>query len=198
MQGMAFEIIQSRDLWTREQKGKADGLIKERNLKVFSIPTSQLYLIGNDAETSAVFEYPGLPMLKDLRIGTKCGIEALSKVEPMPCPVKWDLHILGSRKDDTHWSVGNLIKTDMWTANGQTFYCPLFDWTREQVIEASVQLGLDVSESDEIDTNGLNMCFNCVTNCGYTFCPKENKEIECVDWDRQGMLDSFRAKYCLN
>lgn len=186
--GIPFDIVQIRNLWTKEQK--LDSLIIKRNLKVFSFDPSAVYFIGDD-ETSVVFEYAfsggELPLIIDLGDGRSCGLDALSKIGRGRIPVNWDLHIVGSRRDDTHYALKNLVPSEVWKAGGTTFYAPLYHWTREQVLARQPEI--------TADTGVANHCFNCVKNCGLTFCPKEGKEILAVNWDRAAMTQSFRNKY---
>ena len=105
-----FDIVQMRDLWTKGQRKKSDDLIKEWKLKVFILPSANKFFIGQGDEITLVDEYPvgnsTIPMLRDVVEGTQC-LGDMDKFRAPYAPINWDLHIVGSRKDDTHYAGGH-------------------------------------------------------------------------------------------
>jgi hypothetical protein len=194
-----FYIVQMRDFWTKEQKKKSDDLIKEWNLKVFSYSPANVYFIGNDSELTTVFEYAvggtRIPVLRDVIDGTRC-IADLDGLRLHSSPMKWDLNIIGSRKDDSHYAFdGQVIPSKRWQHGDTEFYAPLFDRTRDEVIAMSNAYGLDTTEVDETeDTGNISLCTNCLQG-HEAYCPKENTMIPPIEWDRTENLQQFQRMY---
>jgi len=196
--GLKFDIVQHRDLWTREQKKRADELIAKYDLKVFDYPPSQTSFIGKDDEISVVHEFAvnggTIPLIRDVIDGTQCIAELDGKkaIEP---PFLWDLIICGSRQDDRHYAFDNqVIPRERWTVGKTTFYAPLYKWPRYAVMNELRQRGLYVETTDETDTGNISLCTKCLHGVE-TFCPKENSLIPAVQWDRTANLQAFRSAY---
>lgn len=197
--GKPFDIVQIRDFWTREQKKKIDNLIKDWKLKVFSFPPMNMYFIGQGNEISFVSEFGlgdgRLPILADVIEGNRCIADLAAQTMPM-MPLEWDLYILGSRKDDTHYTFSSPIPSERWQIGGKEFYAPLYSWTREQVIEKSKEYGLDVAEvSEQENTGNLSLCTNCLNGSGEVYCPAEKSFIPAIVWDRGENLRQFQIAY---
>jgi hypothetical protein len=69
---------------------------------------------------------------------------------------------------------------------------PLWNWTRRDVAEALKSYGL---KKPKTDTGNYEFCTACLEGKGPVFCPKEQKEIDSVDWDAKVMLDAFQSKF---
>lgn len=192
-----FDIVQMRDLWTKGQRKKSDDLIKEWKLKVFILPSANKFFIGQGDEITLVDEYPvgnsTIPMLRDVVEGTQC-LGDMDKFRAPYAPIKWDLHIVGSRKDDTHYAGGQNVQGERWKVGGEEFYAPLYHWTREEVIEKSIELGLNL---DGDDTGNIEACSNCLKDVDRVWCPKLGQEIDTIKWDKADNLDYYRSKYGL-
>jgi len=201
-QPVDFDIVQIRHLWTRDQLKKSDKLIADWNLKVFSYPPSTISFIGQGNEISTIFEFAvgnaTMPMLRDVVHGERCIAEIGEQRLHRP-PIEWDLQIVGSRKDDSHYAFnGQVVPDKRWRVGNTEFYAPLFDWTREQVVEGLKSRGLETDEvSNELDTGNVSLCTNCLNGTGKVFCPKENTLIDAVIWDRELNLTNFRNAYGL-
>ncbi len=198
-QPIDFDIVQSRDMWTKEQRKRSDGLIKKWNLKVFSYAPAHISLMGDGDNISAVFEYAigGTKNLvvKDL-VGTSgCYQDLPLRRSPNP-PFQWDLHIVGSRKDDRHYSrKGSVIPGETWQTGNSTIYAPLYNFTREDVKRELRARGLDDSEVSEVeDTGNLQACTACLKG-KEVFCPKEGKVIQPVNWQPEINLSNFRQAF---
>lgn len=193
-----FDIVQQgRDEWTSAQKRRADELIKKWNLKVFSYPPANISLIGQGDEITTVWEYAviggRIPLLRDVIEGTECMAD-LTTHRMYEMPVEWDMVIVGSRFKDEHYALPNSpIPSERWIQGETAFYAPLADWTREEVVAKSLEYGLNVEK--EADEGDIALCHNCIKGTGQVFCPKDNKYIDSIVWDRQTNLDAFRQAY---
>lgn len=194
-----FAIYTFRQLWTKEQARKSDELIKRWNLKVFSFPAASVNFIGKGNELSAVFEMAvgtgRTPIVADLIDGDKC-ILTTSDIRMAHEPFKFDVHIVGSRGTDSHYSLDKFVPGERWTQNDVEFWAPLYDYTREAVKRELRARKLDDSEADEReDTGNISICHRCIKSTEPVFCPKEGKTIDSVTWDRDLNLSQFRANY---
>lgn len=195
-QPIDFDIVQHRELWTKQQSKKADELIREWNLKVFSYPPRSRSFIGDGENIAVVYDYAAgdtqLLVTKDTIPGKTCGAK-LQSYEMQTSPFDWDLHILGTRKDDTHWSIENPKRQKECTVGGITFYYPLFDYTREDVKRELRARGLDDTEAtDEEDTGSISLCTSCLRG-KRVFCPDLKTMIPPVQWDPLDNLAKFRG-----
>lgn len=195
-----FSIVQFREYWTREQAKRVDARIRDWNLKVFSYPAKRVSFIGNDDEISAVFEVTVgndvMPVVADLIEGDRC-ILTLAEMTMPTAPFQFDIAVVGSRKDDSHWSLNSSpVPAEKWEQNGMKFYAPLYEWSREDVKRELRTRGLDDTEADEqSDTGNISLCDRCVKGTGEVFCPRENKFIPSVAWDRKANLSNFQQAY---
>jgi len=197
-QPIDFDIVQIRSGWTKNQRKRADDLILKWNLKVLSYAPSSVSFIGQDNELSAVFEFAvgggTIPMLRDVIPGTQC----VADIDPLRLhhpPIKWDLQIVGSRKDDTHYA-GAVVPSKSWKVGDTTFYAPLYSWDRQSVKAELRKRGIDDTEvDDDMDTGNLSVCHNCIKGEGQVFCPKANEMIDSVKWNRDENLASFRKAF---
>lgn len=193
------DIVQfGREFWTKEQKRRADELIMKWNLKVLSYPPIRTSFIGNDDQISLVREYAFMgavvPMVSDLIEGQTC-IADLDSHKAYAPPVRWDLVLVGSRKDDSHYAMTNVIPSKHWTAGDTDLYAALYDWTREEVIEELKRRDLPYDEVDEqTDSGNISLCSKCLQGIE-TLCPKENAVIPPVIWNRHTNLTAFQAAY---
>jgi len=192
-----IDIVQMRDFWTRGQRKKSDQLIIKWGLKVIILPSANKYFVGEGDNLTLIDEYPvgnsTIPMLRDVVDGTQC-LADMDTFRAPYAPIRWNLHIVGSRKDDTHYTGGQNVKASRWSVGGEKFYAPLFDWTREQVIEKSIELGLDL---DGEETGDIQACSNCLKDTDKVWCPKLGQEIDTIKWDRADNLAFYRSKYGL-
>lgn len=198
---MPFDIVQQgRELWTKEQKKRVDKLIKRWNLKMFSYPAMQSYLVGEDENLAVVSEYAvgkGLiPIVRDVIKGDRCLADLDGQKLYQP-PMPWNLWLVGSRKDDSHWSMnGQVIPSESWEVGDVEFYAPLYDYSRQDVIDGLTERGIDADEvGDEENTGNLLACTNCLNGTGTTWCPKDEKEIPVIRWSRSGNLAMFRNRF---
>lgn len=185
--GKQFDIVQMREGWTRTQKKQSDELIIKWNLKVFSLPPRSVTLAG---DLTAILNYAGVPMLRDVLEGTQCLAE-IGKHRMMQLPFEWDCHIVGSRESDRHFNKP-IVFQDRWTVENNNFYAPLFKWTRGKVKQELGKRGLSNADAtDDTDTGNLFACHNCVKGIGKVWCPADNKYIDSVVWDRDANLQQF-------
>lgn len=195
-----FDIVQlGRDMWTKEQKRRADDLIRKWNLKVFSYPPQQISFIGDSEQISLVREYvfmgAKLPLVSDVIDGSRCIAELDSHKAYAP-PMKWQTVIIGSRKDDKHYAFENqVIPAERWKAGETEFYAPLYDWTRDEVKAELKRRGLPSDEVIDIeDTGNVALCHSCLHGVE-TYCPKENSIIPPIQWSPAQNLAAFQSVY---
>lgn len=194
------DVVQlGREFWTKEQKKRADELIKKWDLKVLSYPPIRTSFIGNDDQISLVREYAFIdavmPMVSDVIEGTRC-IADLDSYKAYAPPATWDLVLVGSRSDDRHYAFPKqVIPSEKWTLGQTTFYAPFYDKTREWVKNELQSRGLPCEEvSDEADSGNISLCTKCL-NGVEVLCPKENSIIPPVQWDRSQNLAAFQTAY---
>lgn len=198
--GKPFDIFQARDLWTKEQLRRADDLIKEWDLEVYSYPSATRYFIGKDENLSVIFEYAlgtqSFPHIRDVIEGNQCVAELAKIKNVFSPPIVWQNHIIGSRKDDYHWSTGSPIPSEKFEIGTNKFYAPLYNWSRLDVKNALSELGINSTEVlDEMDSGNLACCSTCLKGKGKVFCPAESREIDSVVWDKNQMTSLFQQKF---
>ncbi len=194
-----FGILRFDDGLRREQKRLIDETIIAHNLQVFSYPARLFYLIGDAENLSLVSDYAidgagrTVPILRDLVAGEKCAFDVtIEAARQARAPIEFDAHIWGTRFDDVHYSVENLLSAESWTVGEKKFYAPLADWARREVTAGLKNFGIDYQTPIEsLDTGNLPCCFNCLKG-EKAFCPKENREIEPHVWDKKGNTETFR------
>lgn len=195
-QEIAVDILQMRDNWTQEQLSYADSLLNEWGLEATSHAPISISLIGQGDQITSVWEYDvggaTLPMLRDVVDGKQCLADLTAKRSAKPLK-NWDVHIIGSRLDDTHYARPQMIPSERWAVGNVTFYAPLAHWTREQVIEESAKRGLRTVK--DVDEGDLYTCHECIKGTGQVWCPKDQKMIDSIVWDREGNLDLWRKSY---
>ena len=200
-QSQDFAIVQYRQFWTKEQAKKVDNLIKKLDLKVFSWPMASSTMMGQGDELSIAFELAlgngMLPIVQDIVEGTRClhesGVMTMTKV-----PFQFDVCFVGSRKEDTHYSLSNVVPAKEWEQNGIHFIAPLYDYTREQVKAELRARGFDDTDATDVeDTGHAIFCTKCVrpSKTGFVECPKSQTEIPVIDWSPEGNLKIFRQIY---
>lgn len=175
------DIIQFRELWTREQRKKADDLIIKMNLKVFILPPRQVFFASKD---SLIFDY-GIPLIRDVLSGREC-IATLSTIKTAQnAPMTWETYIIGSRKDDFHPLLNQVVPSERFELNGMKFHAPLFNWTREMVKQGLRDCGLDDTDATETeDTGNISLCTKCLdTSKKRVWCPQDKKMIPTVKWN---------------
>lgn len=194
------DIVQfGREMWTREQKKRADELIRKWDLKVFGYPPAQFSYIGNGEELSLVREYAfmgaTMPMVSDVIEGERCGI-TLGEYKAYAPPMKWRTVLIGSRKDDTHYAFeGQVIPSDRWIVGETEFYAPFYDKSREWVKAELALRGLPYEEvSDDADSGNIALCTKCLQGVE-TFCPQEQKMIPPIQWSPAQNLAAFQSAY---
>ena len=196
-QGKVFDIVQFRENWTLAQKKKVDALIREHNLKVFDYAPRGFNLVGQGKDISLIFEYAfgtgAIPVVRDVIEGTTC-ITDIAPKRMDSSPFQWTRAYIGSRKDDTHPMIGQPVKSERFEVGGVEFIAPLYNWTREQVVNALKARGFDTETTEQTDTGNLSCCTLCLNGTGKVKCPKDG-EIDSIVWDREENLRVMRDYY---
>lgn len=198
-----FAILRFDDEWTREQKQVTDALIKKHRLGVFAYPARTHLLIGEDENLSLVSYYAVsperlFPVIRDLVHSDRCGIDLkLELAKDAHSPIEFEAHVLGARGDDRHFAFGEraILESDKWQIDSKTFYFPLFDWTRKEVLAGLKFFGVDYAEpADELNTGNLTACSLCLrpSASGEVNCPKKGETIPTVGWKPKENLQIFR------
>lgn len=198
-QKQVFEIIQYRDHWTKKQRERADYWIRKCNLRVYSYPPLGVNLLGDDTQLSVVFEYAigngAIPVIRDVIDGTTC-IADLDGQRMHTMPLDVDLGLIGTRSDDYHPFMGQPVNEQEFEVGGMQFICPLWNHSREDVKRELESRGIDTSEVDEdAESGNIAMCNICIKGTGKVWCPRDEKEIDSIVWDRQANLKAFREAY---
>lgn len=195
-----FGILRFDDGWSREQKREVDALIIEKNLQVFSYPPIDSFLVSEGDEIGLVSRYSvsvhsgnTMNLIRDVVDDPKvCAFDLmLEKAKQKAAPIVYCNHILGVRKDDTHWSSGekSLIPGRHFSNETGWVYCPLYDWKREDVNEALKVYNVPEFTSD----SDIHACTKCLQSKERVFCPKVEKEIDPVEWDAPANLKFLRS-----
>lgn len=188
----AFGILRFDDGWTPEQKRQVNAVALSHDQQFFSYPPGSILLIGDGSELSLAASYAvtndgkSAVLVRDLCDGDKCAFDLMVEVMPRPAQIEFDTHIWGSRFDDTHYAVKEVLQSAKWSIGDKQFIAPLADWTREEVTEALKTYNVDLS--GDIDTGNIYCCHNCLKGQGQVFCPKSGKQIDSVTWDRAANL----------
>lgn len=198
-ENLVFDIVQFRNNWTKKQSARVDALIKKYKLKVFSYSPLAVNLIGKDKDISVVFEYAlggsAIPVVRDVIDGDLC-VADLTRERTLDMPFDWDRVFIGTRKDDTHPFLGQPVKEPEFKVGTVTVIAPLWNWTREKVVEALRARGFDTEVSEEEGTGEIFMCSNCLDiTKKETYCPKEKEIIPTVKWSPEGNLEAMRQVY---
>ena len=198
---ISFDIVQIRDFWTKAQLKKADKLITEWNLKIFSYPPANVSFIGKGSEISTVWEYADkgarIPLIRDVIDGDRC-IADLDGMRAYYPPMDWDTYIVGSRQEDAHYAMESPVPAREWMVGESQFIAPLFDKGRDWVKEQLIIRGMDATDAtEEEDTGNWAGCSLCLrpTSTGTVRCPKENREIPVIHWSPELNLKLFQDAY---
>lgn len=186
------DILHLRDKLTPTKR--ANAMIKKWGLKTFSYPPASVSLI-QDKEIAVVSEYAigggFIPLIRDVVDGTAC-IAELNGHRLATAPFEWDTCLVGSRRDDTHWALGELVPAKEWYVGNTRFYAPLYEWSKEEVIARSQEYGLDIDRDE--DEGDVALCTKCLQGVE-VYCPLEKKVIPPVQWDGRENLRLFQQSY---
>ncbi len=191
-----FTVFQFREGWTRAQRKRVDKLIKLWNLKVFSYAPMNTVLVGQDDNLAIVYEYAGMPpLVRDVVEGDNCLLKHFQEQRMFYVPMQFDTVLVGSRQDDTHWTMGKAIPAERWEFQGREFWAPFYGRSRDWVKQELRARGLDDTEAtDEEDTGSWSGCAKCLHHQP-TICPLTNNFIPPVSYDERANLTSFREAY---
>ncbi len=199
-EGLQFTVLNFSDAMSRNQRKTVDQIITKHNLQVFSYPAREHFLISRERKLSLISLYAAgrgaVPMVRDIVTGEKCAFDlSLDASRHRDAPIAFDAHIVGTRARDSHWSTGRIAKQQEWSIGDTKFYAPLHRWTRREVKEALALYGTECQKpAERLDTGNVACCHRCLvaSENETVFCPKANKEISAVRWDKEGNLALFR------
>lgn len=207
-----FGVLRFDDGWDRDQRKQVDAIVQRFNLMVFSYPPVMSLLTEENGEIAAVAGYAvdrfgtAALLVRDLveevasgesRVASgksRCVFDIKTEMSPgAAAQIEFDAHIWGTRREDRHWIAGDdeLIKSDRWSVGEKQFFAPLYDWTRDEVLEA---LKTFEEHVPELDTGNIVCCSRCLkkNETARVFCPKADKEIPKVEWNREENLRLVR------
>lgn len=168
---------------------------------VFSYPPVLSLLAEENGEVAWITSYAvdrfGTPALlvKDLvEDPQRCCFDIkVDLSQTAAAQIEFDAHIWGTRREDRHWLAGdNDLASKRWQIGSKQFFAPLYEWTRDEVIEA---LTIFEETAPAADTGNVTCCSRCLmkSETGQVFCPKAEKDIPVVEWDREENLKFVRT-----
>ncbi len=191
-----FSVMTFDETYSPEQKRVIDELVYAESLRVFSYKPQLAYFVGDGKRLAFIEEYGLLggkvvPFIRDCVGGEKCSYDVIVETRPR-VPIGFDLNIFGTRKTDRHWSFGKAFPGPQLDMQHGEIIAPLWEWTR-----ADVRRGLKSYALSKplVDTGNYEFCTRCLEGNGRVFCPKQQQEIDSVDWDARAMLDAFQTKF---
>lgn len=177
--GKTFQIVQHRDLWTKEQKKLPDTLIKQWDLKLFSYPPATVNVIEG-LTLGSIYAVNGrcMPIQTRLVEGKGCLLTKLQGMRLQHSPLSWDTHLVG------------IGQQERWSKGTTEFWAPLWDWSIE-----AIKQGLFEREITVEDTGYLSTCHNCIKGQEKVWCPAEDAYIDSIAWSEKDNTAAFHAAY---
>lgn len=215
--GRKFNVLSFTDsAWNEAQKKQLDEIILRHNLQVYSYPAHKFLLIGSGAGELAFASYYAIDreghcatVLRDVVSGDTggdggdvCAFDLQIETSALAfAPLEFGAHIWGSRFRDRHWSHGleSVLRRDHWKLGHTDFYAPLSGWSDRQIYGALKSFGAFEAHQreapDNADTGNVTACAECLKAAPgeKVFCPKQQKQISALDWDKAGNTKIFRA-----
>jgi hypothetical protein len=205
-----IDVLLFKQDFSAEQWEQAAAIIRDWDLQVFSYAPANRYFLPNERGVSLVDEYGVadfvLPQVRDFiaggATGGGCALE-LSPERMLYYDGEWQVFFTGVLQTDSLYATnGNPFQNEAVKAvNGKHFVSPLFDWTKEEVFAAVRELNIPYSKEfyengdERFDTGNINACAACLCSDKEVYCPREQKLIPPVVWDKEGMLEAFRQKF---
>lgn len=194
-----FGILRFADGWTKGQSAAIDAITLKHNLQVFTHPAIGHSLIGEGEEVAMVSQYSvdgvgrSAILIRDLVDDpNRCAFDIkLDIAKQRAAVIEFDVHIWGTRSDDTHWVNGTkpLLTTPEWNIGDKIFKAPLAEWSHDDVMRALKTYGV---HEPAVETGDVFACHNCLKATSKVFCPKVNAEIEAHKWNREANLAQVR------
>lgn len=202
---LRFWILRFDETWSREQRAVVDELIKRHDLRVYSYaPRWGTMVGGEDGEMALISGYAvasdgtTASLFRDMVDGERCAFDVpLTVSEREAPPIRFETHITGVKKRETHWAVGKrpFVTARRFEVGDVEFVAPLFNWSDKNVLDALKRLGIDYQEPSDSENTGNVVCCNlCIrpTPKGIVFCPKTQEMIPTVNWNPVENLAAFR------
>lgn len=199
--GLPFAVLRFDHGWTAKQKKQCDALLVGTDVQTFSYPPREVFMIGRGDEISLVAGYAvdaagnyGF-LLRDVVDDPKrCAFDVKIPLrQPPAAPILFDLHVLGTKRSDSHYSLEDeaMLQSQKWNVGRAEFFAPLADWTDQDVVSG---LKKYKTRPTAEDTGDIRACTNCL-KAERAFCPKVGEEIAGVEWDREGNLRQFQSRW---
>lgn len=182
----------------------ARRMIMEWDLEVWRWEPADVYVVPNEDGLTLVreqaFGAQRFPVLLDVEAGTQCIADVLTERTPRLFP-HFDVVSSGYRDSDYHWSMGGrgFFPADGWSLGKAKVVAPLRHLSDERVWTeikaAGIPVDTDRYERGGNDPDMLSACTRCLQSSGKVFCPKEQREIDSVVWDRRASLAAFQQRF---
>lgn len=202
---LRFSILRFDETWSREQRAVVDELIKRHDLRVYSYaPRWGTMVGGEDGEMALISGYAvasdstTASLFRDMVDGERCAFDVpLTVSEREVPPIRFETHIVGTKKNESHWATANrpFTTAKRWEVGDVDFVAPLFTWSDADVIKALRRYGIEWSTpSLKQDTGNSAICSNCLRERrgGMAWCPKAGAPIPTVKWSPSENLAAFQ------
>lgn len=191
-----FSLLTMDASFSPAQKRVIDQVAIERNVKVLTYQPARFYFVGDGKKLAFVEEYEMLdgtpiPFIRDCVPGGGCSFDLMIETRAK-VPAGFEVNIFGTRKTDRHWAFGKIWPEARVQLGYGEIFAPLWEWTRADVSEGLKSYGL---RKPKLDTGNYEYCTECLAKQGRVFCPKQQKEIDAVDWDARAMLGGFQERF---
>ena len=187
------------------QREFAERIIIEWDLTVFGYAPAVRYFLPNGNGLSLINDYSmsndRFPVVVDVEHSDRCCLTISQQRTPF-FSYDFDVTFTGYKNTDTHLIFEGLevLPEDGFQFGGTKFYAPLRDLTDEDVWTLIRELKVPFDEkryagNDSFNPDLLLACTRCLQSTSGVFCPEQQKEIPAYQWDKQGALDAFRARF---
>lgn len=188
------------ETWNKNQRHFLTELAKTQ--KIFSYPPRDAVMVGEGNQIGAISHYAvgskgeTIPLICDFIDGdeTRCALQFKIKTSSnlLP-PVFFKTHICGAKRADRHFVFGHKeFIQERFAVGDANFFCPLFNWTDKEVIEALKVFGIDWQESESLNTGNVLMCRKCLIERGEVLCPQTKQMVSAHDWQPERNLANWR------
>lgn len=181
---------------TPTQERFAKQVILDLDLTAWSWMPSDIYLLPNRDGLSLCYEQSfgedRLPGILDIEPGEKCIFDFHNVQRTPQLFPHWDALLIGLKESDYHYTTGHPLPADGWQLGRAKVYAPLRHLSDEDVTRAIGELNVPYEQVDD----SISACTACLQEgASKVFCPKEQKEISRVPWNRQVVLEGFRKRF---
>lgn len=198
--GIPFQMLRFDEMWTPEQKKKADQVVLDQGLLVYSYSPALSMMVGDGENLAMAMAYRigkenHVALYRDIVPGDRCAFDVKLREDPQGTIIAFPKHIVGTKGGESHFIMEGkpFITEPKWAEGEMEFFAPLIEWTDQEVYDALFEFGVELApEDDAINTGNVPCCHNCLTAEERVFCPKEGIEIDAVKWSPRENLARWR------